>query len=450
MGLRKASYFGIVALVVALVLASCRQPVPTTSGTFFNAVRITDNSWYQVEADLLYASDHALIYVEKGQPVSPSTAAAIGTEFDDNIYDLVRTTFGPELDVDGNGRIILLLLDIQDGFSGSGGYVAGYFDATHAYSTSVFPDSNQADMLFMDVNPLTAGSVEFMSTIVHEMQHMVSFARAVDRGSLQDIWIDEGLSLSSEYLYLGEQLTDRIEYFNSDPVASIRAGNTFYDWDDASQSGTDVLADYSTAYLFFQWLYQHAEAKATGGGVGVLQDIFNSSFADYQAVTAAASARVAGLPDPSSWQDVYSTWLQANLLNRLIGLQGYRNVLSTTVRDHTESDGTIDLPAGGAVYSSISAPYSPGSPRSLIVHQGVDTTTGDVDTTADFSGDRLITFNSSTDGTAVTGAAVPPQTAVRAAAVDAPARRSVFEKPYRIDAPFQREGTNGFEGIARP
>ncbi len=72
-------------------------------------------------------------------------------------------------------------------------------------------------MLFLDVNPVVPGSADFLSTIVHEMQHMVSFARALERGALQDIWIDEGLSMSAEFLYLDEQLDYRTNYFNIAP-----------------------------------------------------------------------------------------------------------------------------------------------------------------------------------------------------------------------------------------
>lgn len=121
MGARRAGAWALIIIVSVAFISSCRQPVDVSTGIVFNAIRITDNSWYQVEADLAHTSDHAQIYVERGQSVSASTAAVIGTEFDNAIYDLVRNTFGPERDVDGNGRITLLLLDIQDGFSGSGG-----------------------------------------------------------------------------------------------------------------------------------------------------------------------------------------------------------------------------------------------------------------------------------------------------------------------------------------
>lgn len=302
-------------------------------------------------------------------------------------------------------------------------------------------------MLFMDINPGVPGDEEFMSTLVHEMQHLVSFARAVERAAdqggsdpflQQDTWINEGLSMSAEHLYLGKQLESRTKFFNQDQAGTIRNGNTFYVWADFSAPVSEVLADYSSAYLFFQWFYIHANSDSV-----VFQEIFDSSFADYRAVESVAS-RITGVSD---WDDMYTSWLQANLLNRSSGLQGYRGVIATTVHNHTNSTGSIDLPAGGAVYSSIAGSYNPAGTKTEIVHQGITTAGGSVDTDSPYGGDRLITHNSNTKLSEITGVEVPPQSSILPAGDNVPLGRAAFGEPYRIDAPFQLEGVGGSDVI---
>jgi hypothetical protein len=370
--------------------------------------------------------------VEQGVLLSPSVVDAIATEYDQVIHGLVTTRFGGLPDLDENGRVILLLLDVQDGFAGEGGYVGGFFDGIHQYSTVSYPESNEADMLFLDVDPLVPGSDVFLSTIVHELQHMASFQRAVERGGgsplLQDTWINEGLSLSAEYLYVGDQLSDRIAYFNDDPQGAVQDGDTFYVW-----GNQDVLADYASAYLFFQWLRIQAS-----DGEGIYRAIFDSSFRDYRAVEAAALTRLGDSAD--TWGELYPKWLQANLLNKASGLQGYGGAISTvTVRDHDQTGGAAALAPGETLYDTITLSFAPtGEIGADIRYQGISLSgvvDEDSDSDGDYEGVRLIAFNSSTSTSSTTQNAVIPTASLTESfeSRSAPGSRSFAEEPYRID-----------------
>lgn len=374
----------------------------------FRAQRVTDSVWYNVPATLLGAGDHALVFVENTQTITMATAGAIADEFDTSIYNLVRDNFATESDVDGNGKVILLLLDIQDGFSGSGGYVAGYFDPTHLYSTSTYSNSNQADMLFLDTYPATAGSSSFYGTVAHEMQHLVNYyATVITRGFQQDLWINEGLSSGAEYLYGGGHVTSRISYYNADPAQTIRFGNNFYVWNGYwEQVNGDSLANYSTVYLFFQWLRIHAS-----NGSVIYKDILSSTYRDYRSVVSAATSRISGTL--SSWEYVLRTWMQANILNSPTGLTGYAGEITTTRWGFTNTGGiAFPLSSGEGLVVQTAAgsyTYTSGSGAN-IRYNGINTATGTLDVTGPtYTGDIVLVFNANTLIAGADQTAVLPQ-----------------------------------------
>ncbi|MDR1970973.1 MAG: hypothetical protein LBQ46_03535 [Treponema sp.] len=339
--LEKTARFTSLAFWSAVVLSllGCSLPdlrrevgdVPPESRSF-NVQRANGEGieFYTVNAVRLAEGARCIVYVSEEEPISSRTAKDIALEYDTRIYPAVTGVFGDhagtEFDVDGNGKVILLLLDIQDGYQGSGAYVAGYFDMTHMYLYGRY--SNQADMLFLDVNPQVPGSAGFYTNIAHELQHLLNYAR--HNGEPQELWLNEGLSCAAEHLYGGVQ-QGRIDYFNNHPD-TIAYGNNFFVWDGFwEQEYGDTLANYATAYLFFQWLRIHA------GGNGVYTDIIGSAYRDYRAVAQAAGNRIPGMgeTDEERWDALLSSWMIANYVNAPAGsefeLYGYKGAVSTRV-----------------------------------------------------------------------------------------------------------------------
>jgi hypothetical protein len=373
-----------------------RQPAVART---FRARTVTDDTWYNVSSKLLGSGDHVEVFVEDGHGITSATAQAIADEFDANIYDLIRDNFATESDVDDNGKVTLLLLDIVDGFDGSGGYVAGYFDPTHLFSAGSEPNSNEAEMLFMDVDPAVPASDEFYSTVAHEMQHLVNFAATflVD-STLQDLWINEGLSSGAEYLYAGEQITSRIAYYNNDPVGTIANGNNFYIWNgywESTTGGSDVLANYATVYLFFQWLRIHASNDTV-----IYSDILDSSYRDYRAVVNAAELRIDSSLD--TWEKLLGSWLQANQLTDrgATGLKSYGGEISVApwYISTTGGEGALLSSGEGIAVATESGEFDyPGGSGSSIRYRGVDWSSHAVDSTGTtYSGDVVIVFNTNT------------------------------------------------------
>ena len=160
------------------------------------------------------------------------------------IVKLVRQLYGdpPNINADfvkgsGDGITDFLILDIKDGWSGSGSYIAGYFfdvDVDPASGATAW--SNRRDMLYIDSYPgITVGASRDpdkpLPVLAHEFQHLVNW----NYNSSQTVFFNEGLSEYSEYL-CGFGLRSPALYLQEPNVSLL--------------SWTGELADYSRAALW--------------------------------------------------------------------------------------------------------------------------------------------------------------------------------------------------------
>ncbi|MCX7788920.1 MAG: hypothetical protein N2442_14620 [Spirochaetes bacterium] len=340
-------------LLLVLVPLSCSLSGGSSDSTIrfpetrtFNAQTLS-GTWQELTADLRYVGTRCLVYVEETESVRipDSVITEIGETFDTKAYPIVTQYFGEPYDVDGNEKVILLLLDIQDGYTeGSSGYVAGYFDYSHMYSVNTFSRSNQADMIFLDTYPglrTVTGAIDpeakedLKLTLAHEFQHLVNYSEKVirQRSSPMDTWINEGLSSAAEYLYLGKHVQWKIDYFNQVQYQ----GQSYTPLNDANLWGQyfvswgkwgDPLVNYSTVYLFFQWLrIQATNSESAPGTAEIYRSILQDPSTDYRAVETAFS-RYTGTT--WTWKEIFRTWLFANLLNQPTGRYGYMHQLTDT------------------------------------------------------------------------------------------------------------------------
>ncbi len=207
------------------------------------------------------------------------------------IYQLDVETFGTPPDVDQDPKIIILILDIKDGFVGSGGYVAGYF-----FSINQFPDgaisgrrSNVAEIYYIDGNPLnlrtSSGLTLGMQTSAHEFQHMIHW----NNDPNEITFINESCSQVAE-LVCGYPYQDQSRYTDNTDVALL--------------SWTGALADYSraTRWMLYVWnqfpngyLRMLVKNRSTGAAG------MDNAFAEY------GTTRRFG--------DLFVDWLVANQVN---------------------------------------------------------------------------------------------------------------------------------------
>lgn len=431
----------------------------------FVSANFKTSAYYYVNATLLAQGGHSAVYVQtsKLSSVSAASAQAVCDEFDTNVHGLMNSTFGTESDVDGNGKLIFLIQDILDTYSGPGtGYVAGYFNPENELSRQTDSYSNQADMLYLDMSPATVGSPDFYATIAHEFQHLINCAHTylVD-GTEQDTWINEGLSSGAEYCYAEArspghgQIQDRIDYYNADATGSIGAGNTCFVWNgyfERSDTYDDVLADYATVYLFFQWLQLQSDTHTA-----IYKDILDSSYRDYQAVLAAARAHFSGYSS-ASWGTVLSDWFLANAIQNSSGLHGYHGgITGLTIHAYNgSSTAWSHFEPGSGAYSTLASAYTPGTSGTNMNYIGFNPLTFVIDNTGpDYSGTYLLTYNANPliAGSAETGylaqyasssaSSAASASAGAAASAVAAASASLKATAFRMDAAIHPDGSLG-------
>jgi hypothetical protein len=355
--MKKYPFFAVPSLV--LLLAACNIGNNDDGGTpsrDFWAVDNVKGTYYSLTADCLAENDYCMVYADQKANVDSGVAQNIADVYESKIHGPITDTFGTIMDVDENGKVIFLLLDILDGSTG-GGYIAGYFYSLDMVKKSEDPKvqayySNEADMLYIDTRPGLQSMSSLYSTMAHELQHLINYSNtAAKDGREPDVWINEGLSTAAEFIYgrnssrpndiylsgtsiIGDPNGRLIVY--SDPQdkgynKSIRCGNNFYIWSNGFWEAYEEYGDlgnYATVYLFFQWLRAHA-----ANGTGIYREIINSGYRDYKAVTTSVKTRFGDKISLSGsgateadWNIVLQSWFLANLLKQP-GIYGYNGYL---------------------------------------------------------------------------------------------------------------------------
>ncbi|MDR0497944.1 MAG: hypothetical protein LBH42_10040, partial [Treponema sp.] len=333
----KTKKLPLLLIILALFLYSCEfidtewgggggsGGFPTTTQTrTFKAINPVTNTFYNVNAVLLYKGKKCDVWGEQAANVSQYTAQNVANDYDNNIYSKMMSAFNSGESfiedgkavannpmeyaswmVDGDGKLTILLLNIN---AGSEEYiVAGYF---HPINLLWDPNSNYCNMIYIN-SKLAYDSSELNNTVAHEMQHLMNFAISINKRSERnsngqitgikqmDTWIDEGLAGAAEWVWSGEHSMGRVRDYNEDRSGTIKQGNNFYVWESKPAS---ILDDYATSYLFFQWL------RLQAGSAGIYKTIINSSSFDYRAVTTAANGAMTG-KGYNDWGTLLKTWL---------------------------------------------------------------------------------------------------------------------------------------------
>jgi hypothetical protein len=383
-----------------------------TTDVIFNAQKTTNAAWYNVTGVRLAIGEHCIIYAQDSAGISEADAQEIVAEYEAYIHKQAQSTFGTFRDVDGNGKVIFLLLDIIDSYSPgkNDSYVAGYFSPYHMYNKAAgAPYSNGADMLFMDTNPgfSPANRTSFYSTMAHEFQHLINFSQTVaNNRSAKDLWINEGLSSAAEYVYYNAKGgtsglhdtsdTSNIAYYNADPMGTIANGNNFFVWNGYWENLGDSVANYATAYLFFQWLRIHAS-----NDMGIYKSIIDSTYSNHTAVVNAAASYMTKPADVSSWTwtTLLRSWMLANFINNSSSVYGYKGQISPVARGFQATNGyKHQFSPGEGIFSIIPQPgyYTvPKDSGTNIKYVGISG--NNLDTLDPYTGAALLTFNANTN-----------------------------------------------------
>lgn|GEM_PF-1757836 len=229
----------------------------------WNSERVTDQIVEDLRKAMLEETPEGSVYPNQG------------------IFETEVELFGEPPDIDNNGKVFILLIDVRDNYDpeDGGSYIAGYFDPADQQSAY----GNHSDILYIDTNPgLQSGNfLHTMMTAAHELQHLLHYAADKD----ESVWINEGLSEVTAHLF---GLPGRnFSHFLDDPTRNL----TNFD---------QSIQDYAKVGLWTLYLYnQYGEdflndlTRNPSNGITGLNEVFKNR----------------GLP---TFKDNFTNWTIAN------------------------------------------------------------------------------------------------------------------------------------------
>lgn len=272
------------------------------------AVNFTTNQFYSLSATTRGVGTHCYVMVEDTkwndstvtQTIVNNVIAAFDSDANsiltkapdytpgtapngDGIYGLDTYYFGNPPDVDSEHRICILLLDIQDGYSGSGGYVGGYF---HSYNQGTGTYSNRREIIYIDVYPANPVAIDTLGTVAHEFQHMIHYNVDSDEST----WVNEACSEFADFVTTG----------------SIRQNASYGpNSNDSLVVWSQELIDYDQVALFANYFTD--QTGATFNINQLAQNAANSTVGVNAALTALGSSL--------TFDTMFENWMVANYIN---------------------------------------------------------------------------------------------------------------------------------------
>ncbi|MBI5962408.1 MAG: immune inhibitor A [Chloroflexi bacterium] len=228
--------------------------VPTTFQTEPYYVGDTEKFWVlnsdtdehrQIEAALLYVTDHAYFWAETGTRVNEEDMKALMDTFESKIYPTDRQFFGSEWTpgVDGDPHIFIIYAnDI-------GHNIAGYFNSSDEYNPLVRKYSNNHETYVLGTTQNLANEYTY-ATLAHEFVHMIQFPS--DRNEVT--WISEGFANVGAFIN-GYGLGNADYLYIQKPDLQLNS------W--VGNSSPDFSAHYGQSFLFLTYFLDRFGEEAT-------------------------------------------------------------------------------------------------------------------------------------------------------------------------------------------
>jgi len=235
----------------------------------------------QIEATKRFTSDFAKFYIDNTvwKPSLRDDLQKLGNEFDENIYNQMRQTYGAEWKpgIDNDQRIIVLLTPMID-------KAGGYFNPHDGYTKKQLKDNNidgytnEKDMIYLNSNNLEDDLI--FSYLAHEFQHLINFYQKNKLRWVSDpVWFNEALSEYAPTLcgyndeFDNSYLASRVEHFQQDPSNSLTSWQgSIYDYAPISLFMHYLVGQYGEKILT-----QMEQTKNTGlSAIANLSDNFNN------------------------------------------------------------------------------------------------------------------------------------------------------------------------------
>lgn len=222
-----------------------------------------ESSALQIRARAVLVGERSVVWADASAHHAAVLDSAFAAEFQKDFETLIlsraRSIFGPESDVDRDGRIALLFSPMTRMNA-----TVAFFRGCDLSPKHVCPSSNEAEILYLSppnaIDPPYNTPRAIKEILAHELEHLLHHNRKVLRNSLKydpdSAYLLEGfgalaqdvLGFQSGNLYVAKAGLDEIDRFS---LGAVLAENGEYDRarDGALRGG---------AYLFVRWLYDQA------------------------------------------------------------------------------------------------------------------------------------------------------------------------------------------------
>lgn len=257
----------------------------------FWADNLDEDYQFQVDARLVYATDHIYMFVEEGVDLPLDRLQRSADHFEEVIRPHVHEVFGQEWlpGIDGDPHLFILHA------RNLGSWVAAYYDSSSEYATQAVPSSNQREMFFVNLDAMgnVIGTDYYESVLAHEFQHMVHWN--VDRN--EDTWLNEGLSELASMI-TGYGPSGFLYDFLQNPNIQLNA------WPEDNNRGVH----YGAAFAFVAYFYDRYGEAATTALVSDAQNGLTSIDEALQRI----DARDPSSGEPVDLVDLFGDWLVTN------------------------------------------------------------------------------------------------------------------------------------------
>ena len=212
----------------------------------------TDNRGEPITTVLLGMTDNVLVWIDESERISAARVQWLAEEIDETIVQPLHQLFDydPPPGVDGDPRIYVV------GVRWTDWNIAGYFASPHAAPRSVLPESNEHEMLVVNLSNRDKSDVfdpYFLSTVAHEYQHVLRY----HRDPSEEKWLDEALSMYVMHHFYGyDHVAYHVEQFLAAPQTALKRFHR----------DERIHKDYGAGLLFTLFLAERF-------GSGVVRDI---------------------------------------------------------------------------------------------------------------------------------------------------------------------------------
>jgi hypothetical protein len=275
---------------VPRILAESAMPIPAGTVDAFWVGNNDTSENFEIQAEMVYASDHVYFWVEQGVDFDLADVKALVDDFEEGAYPTNRSFFGSEWSPGVDGDIHLYILYATN----LGASVAGYYSPADEFSPLTNQYSNGHEMFYLSADNVELWREFTYGVLAHEFQHMIHWN--LDRN--EETWLNEGFSeLAAHLSGFGVGGWDYV--YASEPDLAL----TYWP--------TDTPIHYGQAFLFVTYFLDRFGSEVTQAVVANAKNGLDSIDRTLDAMGIVDNQTGA----PITADDVHRDWAIAMLVN---------------------------------------------------------------------------------------------------------------------------------------